>query len=87
MDADDLPRRKGDLAGQLAAEPLDSLSVDELSARIALLEAEIARTARHRETAGRTRAAAEALFGTSRPALAPSGPPPSGPPPSGETGR
>lgn len=77
MDADDLPRRKGDLAGQLATEPLDSLSVDELTARIALLEAEIARTTRHRDQAGRTRAAADALFGARPPA----------PPPSGETGR
>jgi uncharacterized small protein (DUF1192 family) len=51
--------------------------VDELTARIALLEAEIARTARHRDQAGRTRAAADALFGARPPA----------PPPSGETGR
>ncbi len=79
MDADDLPRRKGDLASQLATEPLDSLSVDELTARIALLEAEIARTTRHRDRAGHTRAAAEALFGASRP--------PAPPPSSGQTGR
>lgn len=77
MDADDLPRRKGDLAGLLAAEPLDSLSVDELTARVALLEAEIVRTTRHRDKAGDTRVAAEALFGARPPA----------PPPSGETGR
>jgi hypothetical protein len=42
--------------------------VDELTARIALLEAEIARTARHRDKAGRTRAAADALFGARPPA-------------------
>lgn len=86
MDADDLPRRKGDLVSQLATQPLDSLSVDELSLRIALLEAEIARTRAHREKAGRTRAAAEALFGAPPPA-----PPSSAPPPpvcqAGGTGR
>jgi uncharacterized small protein (DUF1192 family) len=82
MDAEDLPRRKGDLAGQLATESLDSFSVDELTARIATLEAEIARTVRHRDLAGRTRAAAEALFGARPPARSPSAPPPSG-----ETGR
>jgi len=79
MDAEDLPRRKGDLAGQLANQPLDSFSVDELNVRIALLESEIQRTLQHREQAGRTRAAAEALFGSTRP--------PAPPPPSADTGR
>ncbi|MET3469659.1 uncharacterized small protein (DUF1192 family) [Novosphingobium sp. 1529] len=79
MDVEDLLRRKGDLASQLAAEPLDALSVDELTARIALLEDEIVRTTRHRDRAGHTRAAAEALFGAARP--------PAPPPNSGETGR
>ena len=63
MDSDDRPRPLGDLAGRLATEPLDHLSVDELTARIALLEAEIARTATHRDTSKRHRAAADALFG------------------------
>jgi len=73
MELDDLPRRKGDLVGQLATEPLDALSVDELGQRIALLEAEIARTRAHRDKAGKTRAAAEALFGARPPAPPPSG--------------
>ncbi|MFN3424605.1 MAG: DUF1192 domain-containing protein [Novosphingobium meiothermophilum] len=69
MDLDDRPRPQGDLASRLAAEPLDSLSHDELNARILLLEAEIARTAAHRDRASAHRLAAEALFRT---------PPPSG---------
>ncbi|KUR77336.1 DUF1192 domain-containing protein [Novosphingobium sp. Fuku2-ISO-50] len=63
MDLDDRPRPIGDLASQLARESLDHLSVDELAARIALLEAEIARTAAHRDRARSHRAAADALFG------------------------
>jgi uncharacterized small protein (DUF1192 family) len=62
MDIDDRPRPQGDLASQLATESLDRLSLDELAARIALLEAEIARTAAHRDRAGAHRAAADALF-------------------------
>jgi uncharacterized small protein (DUF1192 family) len=41
---------------------LDSYSQDELDARIALLEAEIARVARHRAKASAHRSAADALF-------------------------
>jgi len=63
MDEDDLPRRKGDAAGQLAAESLDPYSQDELAERIALLEAEIARVRAHRDKASAHRAAADALFG------------------------
>ncbi|MFT7885265.1 DUF1192 family protein, partial [Salmonella enterica] len=45
MDADEnLPRRKDDLVAQLAKQDLDPLSVEELNERIALLEAEIARS-------------------------------------------
>jgi uncharacterized small protein (DUF1192 family) len=43
---DDLPRPRGDAASQLAREPLDTYSQDELMERIALLEAEIARIRR-----------------------------------------
>jgi uncharacterized small protein (DUF1192 family) len=67
MDASDEPRPKGDLASKLAAEPLDRFSVDELAGRIALLEAEIARTAAHRDRARSHRVAAEALFGKAAP--------------------
>jgi len=63
MDVIDHPRPIGDLASKLAAESLDHLSVDELTKRITLLEAEIARTAAHRDGARRHRAAADALFG------------------------
>ncbi|WP_353230243.1 DUF1192 family protein [Novosphingobium sp.] len=69
MDIDDRPRPTGDLASRLATEVLDHLSVDELGQRICLLEAEIARTASHRDRATAHRAAADALFG--RPASAP----------------
>ena len=36
---DDLPRPRGDAASQLAREPLDTYSQDELMERVALLEA------------------------------------------------
>jgi uncharacterized small protein (DUF1192 family) len=51
-----------DAAASLAAESLDACSLDELAARIALLEAEIERVKAHRVKAGAHRAAAEALF-------------------------
>lgn len=60
---DDLPRPKGDAAGQLAKELLDPYSQDELGERIALLEAEIARVRAHRDKVAAHRAAADALFG------------------------
>jgi uncharacterized small protein (DUF1192 family) len=63
MEDADLPRPKGDAASQLAREDLSPYSHDELSARIALLEAEIARVRAHRDRASAHRAAAEALFG------------------------
>ena len=62
MMEDDLPRRKGDAASQLAKEVLDSYSQDELAERIALLEAEIARVRAHSGKAAAHRAAADALF-------------------------
>jgi len=62
MEFDERPRPKGDLASQLAAEPLDSYSHDELNERVRLLEAEIARAIAHRDKAQAHRAAAELLF-------------------------
>lgn len=62
MDEDDRPRMGSDLAARLHSESLDSLSRDELDARITLLEAEIARVRAHRDKAHSHMAAAEALF-------------------------
>ena len=62
MDNDDLPRPKGDAAGKLASEDLAPYSQDELTDRIALLEAEIARVKAHRDKAAAHRSAADALF-------------------------
>lgn len=59
---DEAPVRRGDAAGQLAGESLDSYSQEEFGARIALLEAEIARVKTHREKAAAHRLAAEAFF-------------------------
>jgi uncharacterized small protein (DUF1192 family) len=62
MDADDLPRPRGDAASELAKESLDTYSQDELTERIALLEAEIARVKAHHAKAAHHRHAADALF-------------------------
>lgn len=62
MNEDDLPRPRGDAASQLAKESLDTYSQYELTARIGLLEAEIARVKAHAGRAATDRAAAEALF-------------------------
>lgn len=62
MDGDDRPRPRGDAASQLSGESLDSYSLEELAARIALLEAEITRIAAHRDKAAAHRLAAEAFF-------------------------
>ena len=62
MDEDDLPRPRGHAASQLAKESLDTYSQDELTARIALLEAEIARVRAHSSQAADHRQAADALF-------------------------
>ncbi len=63
MDDENLPRPKGDAASLLAGEDLSPYSQDELTDRIALLEAEIARVKSHRDKAAAHRAAADALFG------------------------
>jgi uncharacterized small protein (DUF1192 family) len=63
MDADEnLPRRKDDLVAQLAKQDLDPLSVEELSERIAMLEAEIDRTRTKISSAINHRASADSLF-------------------------
>lgn len=62
MDEDDLPRPRGDAASKLAKESLDTYSQDELTARIALLEAEIERVRQHHARVAKDRAAADALF-------------------------
>ncbi|TVV75276.1 DUF1192 domain-containing protein [Sphingomonas solaris] len=63
MDAEELfPKRTDDTLMALARQDLDPLSVAELEARIAALEAEIARTAAKREAAVNHRATADALF-------------------------
>jgi uncharacterized small protein (DUF1192 family) len=63
MDLDELlPKKaKGPLA-ELCAEDLDRLSVHELEARVAALEAEVTRTKNRLGSAGSRRAAADALF-------------------------
>ena len=62
MDDDDLPRSRGDAASQLAREPLDTYSQDELMERVALLEAEIARVKAHHAQVAEKRKLADALF-------------------------
>jgi uncharacterized small protein (DUF1192 family) len=69
MDEDDRPRPSGaerqfGAASLLAGESLDPYSRDELDARIALLEAEIARIKTHRDKSDAHRRAADALFGS-----------------------
>mgnify|MGYP003143797923 CR=1 FL=1 len=51
MEDDASPRPRGDAASQLAGEDLAPYSQSELAARIALLEAEIARVEKHRQAA------------------------------------
>jgi uncharacterized small protein (DUF1192 family) len=63
MFEDDLPARKPQLLADLAAEDLDRLSIAELDARIAALDAEVARTRAKRASAADFRTAADALFG------------------------
>jgi uncharacterized small protein (DUF1192 family) len=67
MDDDDRPSARGPgarygSAGLLSGESLDSYSLDECDARIALLEEEIARVRAHRDRASAHRAVADALF-------------------------
>ena len=67
MDDDDLPRARSEgddfgAASALAGESLDAYSLDELDARVALLEAEIERIRSHRARASDHMNAAQALF-------------------------
>ena len=63
MDAEEVfPKRADDPVSALARQDLDPLSVAELDARIAALEAEIARSAAKRKAAVNHRATADALF-------------------------
>ncbi|SFR85482.1 DUF1192 domain-containing protein [Sphingomonas jatrophae] len=55
-------KRADDPLAALAAQDLDPFSVDELQARIVLLEAEIVRVRRKLESAVNHRASADALF-------------------------
>ena len=62
MDAEENLPRPGDPLVLLARQDLDPLSVAELEARIAALEAEIGRTRRKMQGAINHRASADALF-------------------------
>ncbi len=63
MDLDELfPDKPGDPLTLLTRQDLDPLSVEELHARIALLEGEIARVRTKIEAAVNHRASAEELF-------------------------
>ena len=63
MDLDELfPSKPDDPLVQLTRQDLDPLSIEELHARIATLEAEIARVRSKIEASVNHRASAEALF-------------------------
>ncbi|WP_066701806.1 DUF1192 domain-containing protein [Sphingobium amiense] len=63
MDMDEYqPRKSDDPLTRLMTQDLGPLSVAELDARIAALEAEIARTRAKKESAVNHKASAEALF-------------------------
>ena len=63
MDLDELfPAKPDDPLTQLTRQDLDPLSVDELHARIAMLESEIARVRAKIEASVNFRASAEAIF-------------------------
>jgi uncharacterized small protein (DUF1192 family) len=64
MDDDDRATiNRGDAASRLSAESLERYSLAELDARVALLEAEIARVRAHRDGAAAHLRAADSLFG------------------------
>jgi len=72
MDDDERPRRRSTgasfgAASLLASESLESYSLDELDARISLIEDEIARIRRHREKTAAHMLAAESLFRPKQP--------------------
>jgi len=63
MDLDDLfPNKPDDPLTQLTKQDLDPLSVEELHARIAILEAEISRVKQKLQSSVNFRATAEGLF-------------------------
>ena len=63
MDLDELfPAKPDDPLTQLTRQDLDPLSVDELHARIAILESEIARVRAKIDASVNFRASAEAIF-------------------------
>lgn len=62
MDDDLFSSRPSDPVVELGRQDLGPLSQDELSARIAALEAEIVRTRAHMEAVQQHRSAADALF-------------------------
>ena len=63
MDLDELfPSKPDDPLAQLTRQDLDPLSVEELEARIAVLEGEIARVRAKMDAAVRFRADADAIF-------------------------
>jgi uncharacterized small protein (DUF1192 family) len=59
---DDGPLRPTDPAVLLTRQPLDPLSIEELDARISLLEGEIERVRSHRQRAVNHKSIAERLF-------------------------
>jgi uncharacterized small protein (DUF1192 family) len=62
MDADEPRPRPDDVLVALATQDLDRLSLDELDARVAALDAEAARTRAKRASAGAFKSAAASLF-------------------------
>jgi uncharacterized small protein (DUF1192 family) len=63
MDLEDLfPSKPGDPLVELARQDLDPMSIEELTERIAVLKAEIARVEAHMQRAETHRSAAEELF-------------------------
>jgi uncharacterized small protein (DUF1192 family) len=65
IDIDAGAGRGDDPLSLLIAQDLDPLSLDELTARIAVLSREIERCQRHRDRASAHRSSAEALFSKS----------------------